>query len=109
MEEKIEDLDYQIQQAQNQRDEIEITEQDIKSFIRFAKTIMEHPAENLLDIDDMRAQQTLFNLIFAGMPTYQEILNGTPKLSLVFKLSGDSNATNSQLVAPTGVEPVLPP
>lgn len=109
LEEKIEDLDYQIQQAQNQRDEIEITEQDIKSFIRFAKTIMEHPAENLLDIDDMRAQQTLFNLIFAGMPTYQEILNGTPKLSLVFKLSGDSNATNSQLVAPTGVEPVLPP
>ncbi|KKS53468.1 MAG: hypothetical protein UV20_C0051G0006 [Candidatus Magasanikbacteria bacterium GW2011_GWA2_42_32] len=68
---------------------------------------MEHPAENLLDIDDMRAQQTLFNLIFAGMPTYQEILNGTPKLSLVFKLSEEYQASKSHLVASRGVEPLF--
>lgn len=109
LEEKIEELEKQIQDAQRQRQEIEITERDIKSFVRYVKTVMEHPSEILIDTEDMRAQRTLFGLVFEEMPTYQEILNGTPKLSLVFKLSEEWDSLKSQLVTPRGIEPRFPP
>ena len=59
---------------------------------------MEHPSEILLDTSDMRAQRALFGLVFQELPTYQEILNGTPKLSLVFKLSSEYAPKKNQLV-----------
>lgn len=104
LEEKIDELECQIQEAQSQREEIEITERDIKSFVSYVKKVMEHPAEILLDTDNMRAQRTLFGLVFEEMPTYQEILNGTPKLSLVFKLSEEWTNSKSQTVDLGGIE-----
>ncbi len=109
LEDKIDDLEQQIQEAQNKRQEIEITETDIKSFVKYAKIAMEHPSKVLIDIDDMRAQRALFGLVFEEIPTYQEILNGTPKLSLVFKLSSDYGVEKSQLVTLRGIEPRFQP
>src|SRR3989338_7255913 len=109
LEERIEELEAQIQTAQEHRAEIEITERDIKSFVRYVKTVMEHPSEILIDTEDMRAQRTLFGLVFEEIPTYQEILNGTPKLSLVFKLSEEFQVNKDHLVTPTGIEPVFVP
>lgn len=105
LEEKIDDLERQIQEAEGQRDEIEVNEKDIKAFVKYVKTIMEHPSEILMDTDSMHAQQILFGLVFDELPTYPEILNGTPKLSLAFKLSEDYINPNSQCVTPRGVEP----
>ena len=108
LEEKIDDLELQIIEAQNQRGEIEVTERDVKSFVKYVKTVMEHPSEVLINTDNMRAQRTLFGLVFEEMPTYQEILNGTPKLSLVFKLSKEWNNSKSQSVDSTRIELVFP-
>ena len=102
--EKIEDLDRQIKEAEEQRDDMEVTEKDIKAFVNSVKTVMEHPTKILMDTDDMRAQQTLFGLVFEEMPTYNEILNGTPKLSLAFKLSDEYERDKSQLVTPRRIE-----
>ena len=105
LEDKVEELQKQIDDAVAQRDEIEITEKDIKTFIRYAKIIMEHPAKILMDIDDMRVQRTVFELIFETLPAYTEMLNGTPQLSLAFRLSGDNVSDKSQFVTLPGVEP----
>ncbi len=105
LEEKIDELELQIQEAETQRNEIEITEKDIKSFIRAVKIIMEHPAKILLDTDDMATQQVLFGLVFEELPTYPEILNGTPKLSLAFKRPEDFNSDKSHLVTSPGIAP----
>ena len=98
LEEKIEALQIRIEQAENAREEIEIQERDVKTFIKYTKYVMEHPSEVLIGNTDFVAQRTLFGLVFEEPPTYQEIRNGTPKLSLVFKLSNDWIASQSAMV-----------
>ncbi|MFA6918386.1 MAG: recombinase family protein [Candidatus Gracilibacteria bacterium] len=106
LEQEVDQLEEEIKKAQQVRDKIQITRDDIKSFMREAKQIMEHPAEFLLNQSDPRAQRGLFELVFEEMPTYEQILNGTPKLSYVFELSSGFTESKSQLVAPRGVEPL---
>ncbi len=107
LEEKIDELEHRILQAESERNEIEVTEKDIKAFVKYVKTVMEHPSKILIDTEDMNAQRTLFGLVFDEIPTYPDILNGTPKLSLAFKLSEDYLGDKNQLVTPRGVEPRL--
>lgn len=107
--EKIAELEVQINEAEEQRNDMEVTEKDIKAFVNSVKIVMEHPTKILMDTDDMRAQQTLFGLVFEEIPTYNEILNGTPKLSLAFKLSDDYLNSKSQLVTLRGIEPRFKP
>jgi hypothetical protein len=44
----------------------------------------------------------LFSLVFEKMPTYEEIVNGTPKLSYAFKLSSTFTPDKNQLVTQGG-------
>lgn len=98
LEAEIEKLEQQIDNAEDEQTGVDIKEQDIKAFIRYARYLMEHPAELLLDTDNMQAQRALFGLVFEETPTYHEILNGTPKLSLIFKLSEDFKRDKSRMV-----------
>jgi len=98
LEEKIERLETKAKSAQKERNRIEITDDDINRFVKYVKYVMEHPAEVLLDRDNLASQRALFGLIFKETPTYEEILNGTPKLSLVFELCEDFAMGKSLLV-----------
>lgn len=105
LEEKIDELEKQILEAESERNEIEVTEKDIKAFVKYVRAVMEQPSEILMNTDNMPAQRVLFGLVFEELPTYQEILNGTPKLSLIFKLSEDFGKPKSQFVTLRGIEP----
>ncbi len=107
LEKEIEDLEKRIKSAGKERLKIQITRDDIKSFMREAKMIMEHPAQILLNQRDIRVQRDLFGLVFEKTPTYVEILSGTPKLSLAFRLSSDFMPDENQLVTLPGIEPGL--
>jgi len=109
LEEEIEQLDGEILFAETQRNSIEVTEKKIKAFIRYAKHLMEHPVEMLINIEDMHVQQALFSLVFENTPTYQEILNGTPKLTPIFRLSEEFVGQKSLNVTPRGIEPRFAP
>ena len=102
----VEKLEIKIKEAQKENLRIQVTEDDIKNFMQEAKKIMEHPAEILLRPDNMRVQRDLFELVFDGIPTYEEIASGTPKMALIFEFSSGI-ATQSQLAALTGVEPMF--
>ena len=104
LEKEIEGLEKQIKSAGKERLKIQITRDDIKSFMREAKMIMEHPAQILLNQKDIRVQRELFGLVFETMPTYVEILSGTPKLSLAFRLSSDFVPDKNQLVTLIGID-----
>lgn len=108
LEEQIETLDIKIKQAEELRSEVEINEHSIKSFIRYAKFLMEHPAEMLTKLDDWRARQAILGLIFEDTPTYQEIVNGTPKLSRIFRLSEKFKVGKSQSVTLRVIETRFP-
>lgn len=98
IEEEITKLQKEIEVAKAHRDKMEIDEADVVNFIGWCKEIMEHPAKILTDI---RSEQELVHtasLFFEEFPTYTQIVNGTPKLSLVFKLSEDFKVNKDQLV-----------
>lgn len=86
---------------------MEITECHIKQFINYVEYAMEHLEFLLLQSENMTKQQAMFGLLFEELPTYDEIVNGTPKLSLVFKLSQAYAKGKTRLVAPTRIELVL--
>ena len=48
-------------------------------------------------------------MFFEEMPTYFEILNGTPKLRPIFRLSETFKVDKTQFVTLTGIEPVFTP
>ena len=51
----------------------------------------------------------VFSLFFDELPTYSEIISGTPKLAFVFKLSDDFKKDKSSIVTPPGIEPGFTP
>ena len=106
---QITDLDTQIKQAEGERGKIEINEKSIRAFRQYAGYIMEHPAEILTKSEDLHSRRALLSLFFEEVPTYNEILNGTPKLTSLFKLSEEFKVNKSQLVTPRGVEPRFSP
>lgn len=109
LERDIKESDKKIKEAQKVRLKIQISRHDIKAFIKDAKQIMEHPAEILLNPDDPRSLRELFGLVFEEMPTYAEIVSGTPKLSLVFELSSGFVPDKNLLVTLRGIEPRFTP
>jgi len=98
LEKEIEDLEARIKSAGSECDRIQITREDIKAFMAEAKRIVEHPVKILLNQADLRVQRDLFGLMFEKIPTYEEIVSGTPKLSTVFEPSSGFVADKSQLV-----------
>jgi site-specific DNA recombinase len=105
IEEEISKLQSEINSAKAYRDKLEIKEDDITEFIGWCKKIMEHPHKILENIGNPDEQRELFSLFFEEMPTYTELVSGTPKLSLVFKLSEEFKVNEDLLVIPRGIEP----
>ena len=68
--------------------------------------IMEHPTKILTDVNSHEELLATFGLFVEEFPTYSEIVNGTPKLSSIFKLSENFKINNSLIVGNTGFEPV---
>jgi hypothetical protein len=108
IEEEITKIQKQIDQAKNQRDKMELEEEDVTDFIGWCKDLMEHPTKLL---EDIRSEQELlhtFSIFFEDLPTYTQIVSRTAKLSLVFKLSEQYKVDKSALVTPRRVELRLP-
>lgn len=101
----IEEIQRQILEAQEQRNKLEVKENDIHSFIKYAKTLMEHPEEMLLKQKNFTILRSLFSLVFDKLPTYTELVNGTPKLSLSYKLSDEFKDAKSFTAGDGGIEP----
>ena len=105
LEKRVEDLDVQLKAAKAERNKFEMTENDIQAFIQYARYLMEHLGDLLLDSRNMNMQQALFGLVFDELPTYTEIVNGTPKLTLVFELSESFKTQKTPFVGNGGLEP----
>jgi hypothetical protein len=98
IEEEIIKLQKLIEQAKNHRNKIEVEELDVINFNKWCKNIMEHSKEILADIRSEQELLHMYSLFFDKFPTYTQIVSGTPKLSLVFRLSEDFKVDESALV-----------
>ena len=104
-EKRLEEIDADIRTKEKFRSKNELTEQQIQKFLEMARYLVEHLEELLIDSENIYRQQALFGLVFEKLPTYEEILNRTPKLSLVFEQKEIPHNEKSPLVIRLGIEP----
>lgn len=104
-EEDLENTELQIALAIEKRDQHEQKEVDIEELVAFANYFMEHLSDLLIVPNNPLQQKALFNHIFESMPTYEDILNGTLKLSQCFELNQQKTLSKSLMVSRTGLEP----
>lgn len=109
LEEQVNTLDQEIKKAESTRGKIEITERSIRAFRQYAEQLMEHPSEILTTADNSYTRRALLTLFFEETPTYFDILNGTPKIQPLFRLSEQFKTNKTQLVTPSGFEPEFSP
>lgn len=105
-------IEGEIQVAQSYRNTLEITERDLDDFLFRLEWVMEHPAEFLLRAENKPQRQAYFSLMFEELPTYQDVKDGTPKLTWVFgstepspEMEIASDEAKSSLVRGEGFEP----
>jgi DNA invertase Pin-like site-specific DNA recombinase len=102
LEKEVEELEARIKSASGESQKIDITEEDIHRFKRYGKYCLEHLAELLLNPENPRQRLNLFSLIFEGLPTYTDIVNGTAKMAWIFDISS-TKPRNSDLVRAHGL------
>ncbi|HEX7017800.1 MAG TPA: recombinase family protein, partial [Patescibacteria group bacterium] len=85
--EDIEDLQKKLDHAREVRDSQIKKEIDVKLAFKYGRYFMEHMEELLIDRENVLRQQQLFAMMFEELPTHDEIVNGTAKLNLYFKLN----------------------
>ena len=105
IEEKIDQLQKQIESLEDIRNESEIEERDIHGYLAYAKNIMEHPGQILLKPRNIHEQQTLWSLVFEKYPTIEELRNGTPQLTFIFKAKSTFESASASIVGDEGLEP----
>lgn len=86
-EEQYAELEKKKTAAMGRRDTKEVEEINIQTLISYCNYFMEHLDELLLDKEKPLESARLFSLCFDEAPTVFEILDGTPKLSPLFKLN----------------------
>lgn len=105
IEDQIKEIQSKIDHAKTERTKMELVEDDLTDFISWCHKIMEHPSKLLTDIGSEQELIATASIFFDELPTYSQILSGTPKLSLFFKLSEEFETDKSRLVTLQGIEP----
>ncbi len=96
-EEKIERLKTEIAQSTVERNKVEDKEVDTQTLINTAHYWMEHFSEFVLEMPDKLHRANLFSKIFEEPPTYEELKDGTLKLSPLFALNHAYNSGQKRL------------
>ena len=105
IEEKISEKKARKTQLIQARDKGEDDELKIDGLMNQAKYFMEHLEELLTGGSNPLVNGAIFGLLFDERPTYQELLNGTPKLSPLFKLNNTFVSSKEEFVTLRGIEP----
>ncbi|EKE00173.1 MAG: NUDIX hydrolase [uncultured bacterium] len=104
MEEEYEQLEAERTKAMDIRNVVEDTEETVKKLIQYSKEFMAHPGDLLLSQTEPHMREVVFKAIFNTLPTWEDLINGTPDLSLLFNLSKENYAEKVNLVTPARIE-----
>lgn len=99
LEKQVEDLEIKIALASDVRKKHEQDQENLNAYLARIRYIMKRPAELLLDTAHQFRLQQIWALVFDELPTYTDLLDGTPKLSVAFEVCGNSEVTKSEVVA----------
>ena len=88
MEKEIDDIELKITQAIQVRDRQEENTFEIQTLINYCEYFMEHLEDLILGGTNSIQNASIFGLFFDTPPNYEELVNGTPKLSPIFGIKG---------------------
>ena len=101
LETEIEDLETRIKSAGGESQKMDITEEEIRRFKQYGKYCLEHLYELLINPQNTQVKQRLFALVLEELPTYANILDGTPKMARIFTIYSE-NVENAICVPSQG-------
>ncbi len=105
LEEKIENLEKEILEANSQIEQIDLKEKEIKEFIEYSRMLVEHLNDLFNFTENPKQKQALASLVFDNFPNYDQIVSGTPDLTLIFDKKQSEKETKSYLARDVGIEP----
>jgi septal ring factor EnvC (AmiA/AmiB activator) len=97
LEEELEQLEQTIKATKKKLLSRQLREDQIEAFFEIAKQRMEHPGEAIFSSATKPQLEKNWSFIFAQCPTYQDLLDGTPQLTLLYRLNRDIGADQNQL------------
>lgn len=97
IEKQLGDIKIQIADVMVKSAEVEDYEVDVQILINTAKFWMEHFKELVVETANPLTRASLFGLMFEKKPNYEELKNGTPKLSQLFALNEEYKTSQSTL------------
>ena len=105
VEDEINKIELNIAQAKQQRDKREDEQVDIEETINLYIYFMEHPDKLIRNEPDPQQKGVLFGLLFEEIPTYENLVSGTPNLDGIFSLKEIKIGKKVDMVRPEGLEP----
>lgn len=97
LETQIEDLEEAIKAAELRLDATEISEAEIDAYFQLAKNTMEHPRDHVFSALTKEEIEKYWGFIFKSSPTWRDITDGTPELTLIYRLNRDFHGDESML------------
>lgn len=99
LEEKIEELELTIDEAEAHLLDGGLRENEIDAYFEVAKRMLEHPREAVFSAATKEQIEKSWSFIFTTSPTYAEIADRTPPLTLIYRLNRDFSGSKDQMVA----------
>lgn len=102
---KFNEVQSQIEEYEDVQGECIKAEKNVREYLKWGRILLEHPAEILIDRENVPKTHQLLKAIFKELPTYEELIVGTPKLKPLFKQKEIFKKDKGQLAEGMGVEP----
>jgi uncharacterized protein YbaR (Trm112 family) len=97
LEAQIEELEDTIKVARRQLQSTGVREDEIDAYFDIAKKLMEHPTKHIMNAPTKEKTEKLWSFVFQKRPTYQDLVDGTPDLTLIYRLNRDIGADENLL------------
>jgi predicted DNA-binding protein len=98
LEQQVEELESSIHAAEQERPKGRIREDEIDAYCAIAKNLMEHPTTSVMSAPTKEKIEKLWSFIFNASPTYADLTDGTPDLTLIYRFNRDFGS-NKKLLA----------
>jgi site-specific DNA recombinase len=98
LEAQIEELEDTIKATRRQLQSTGVREDEIDAYFDIAKKLMEHPTKHIMNAPTKEKTEKLWSFVFQKRPTYQDMVDGTPDLTLIYRLNRDIG-TDENLLA----------
>lgn len=97
LEDQISELEAAIKDAEKQMHSTGIREDEIDAYFQIAKKLMEHPKEHVFNAPTKEKLENSWRFIFKSQPSYTDLADGTPDLTLIYRLNRDVGCNRNLL------------